>query len=281
LGVALFGAALLLAFRLALFGHLLPLSVSAKPALLANGFAYVRDALLSPRACLLTVSLVAALRWGGARVRVLVLASAAHVAALLLAGGDWMPGRRLFAPLVPVLALTIALGSVRWGLRRPRTSSAVLLALLLSSVYELAPELARVRGAAQLQRTRLPELARLVCTARPPVVAVDVGALGVACPEQTFVDLGGLTDNELAHAHGAHLDKRISAAWLARKRPGLLLLHSRDRPKIDGARRVRWFAGYPIERRVLGFAFVQAGYEVQQVYEYADDYFYVLLTPRR
>src|SRR5690606_23346679 len=152
---------------------------------------------------------------------------------------------------------------------------------LLASLYEVGPELARARAAGLSQRERGAQLAALVCRADGPVAAIDIGALGSACRDHTFIDLGGLTEREVAYAPGGHLDKRISEAWLARRAPGLILLHSRERPRVDAARRVRWFAGYPIERRVLGFSFVQHAYEVGDVFEYADNYYYLLLVPRR
>ena len=279
--IVLAGATLLVGFRLMLFGHVLPLSASAKPALLESGIAYVGRALLTPRALLVALGLGLALWSGRARAQVVVVALLVQAVAFALAGGDWMPGRRLFAPLVPLLALALGLSFARGSIARPRSGALLLLALAASSVFELAPELARVRAAGLRQRAQLPVLARAVCAERGPIATVDVGALGVACAEHAFVDLGGLTDPEIARAAGGHLDKRIGERTFAARAPGLILLHSRERPRIDQAGRVRWFAGYPIERRVLAFPSVQAGYRVRQVVEYADDYFYLLLVPRR
>jgi hypothetical protein len=99
------------------------------------------------------------------------------------------------------------------------------------------------------------------------------------CPAQSFVDLGGLTEPTIAYARGAHLDKHVDEAWLAKRSPGMVMLHSRERPRVDAQHNLRWFAGYPVERRVLGFAWMRA-YQVQEIFAYAPAYYYVLLVPR-
>lgn len=279
--VALAAGALVIVFRTTLFGHLLPMSVSAKPAVLGHGFRYLGAALLSPRGLLTALCLLVAALRGGREARLFVAALAGHALAVLLAGGDWMPGRRLFAPLGPLLALTLATGLARFSLRRPQSACALVSLWLLASLYELGPELVQARAAGIRQQERGALLAARVCGARGPIAAIDIGALGSACLDHTFIDLGGLTEPAVAYAPGGHLDKRVSEAWLAGRAPGLILLHSRERPRVDAAGRVRWFAGYPVERRVLGFGFVQRNYEVRDVFEYADDYFYLSLVPRR
>lgn len=261
------------------FGHWLPMTASAKPALLQHGVAYLVDALWSPRAALLALLLAIAAIEGKGTTRALVLALAVHAASVLLVGGDWMPGRRLFAPTVPMLALAIALGTRRLVARRPYLSLTVLMLLLASSARELASELTVVREAGARRERELPALAAHVCAARGPVALIDLGALSLACPAQSFVDLGGLTEPALAYARGAHLDKRVDEAWLAERAPGLVLLHSREPPLVDEQRRLRWFAGHPVERRVLSFAFMRA-YRVQRVFAYAPSYYYVSLVPR-
>ena len=190
-----------------------------------------------------------------------------------------MPGRRLFAPVIPALALAIALGLRKFCVRRPYVSLTFCGLLLGSSALELGSELPRVRSAGALQKQRILPLAERICGARGPVAMVDIGAVSLACPEQTFVDLGGLTEPQIAYARGAHLDKQIDEAWLRARAPGLLVLHSRELPRVDAAGNLRWFAGYPVERRVLGFGFVRA-YTVQQIFSYAPAYYYVFMVPR-
>jgi hypothetical protein len=109
-------------------------------------------------------------------------------------------------------------------------------------------------------------------------VALDVGALGDVT-DNPIVDLGGLTEPRIAYAPGGHLDKRVSSAWLRAQSPALIVLHSSERPRIDAAGHVRWFRGFPVERRVLEMDWVLRGYQVRDVIAYARDYYYVLLAP--
>ena len=277
--LALLGLVSVLGFRYLSFGHWLPMSASAKPALIGNGLAYLGATFAQPRVWVLLPLLCVALFRGGRSARTLVLALVVHAAAVVLVGGDWMPGRRLFAPLIPVLALALALGLRPLLLARPRLVWSACGLLLLVSALELFPELRAVRAAALTQRQRAPALAALVCRAKGPVAVVDLGVLGALCPAQTFIDLGGLTEPALAYARGAHLDKHVDAAWLRARAPGLVVLHSRDAPRVDRERRLRWFAGYPVERRVLSTALMR-DFRVQHVFAYAPRYFYVLLSPR-
>jgi hypothetical protein len=276
--VALVGGLALVLFRFVMFDHVLPLSAHAKPALLAHGAAYVGRAVASPRGVLVALALMVAWR-GSPRTRPLSVALLVHALALVVAGGDWMAGRRLFAPALPLLAWALAEGLARASLRS-LLSRVLVAGLLLASTFELAPELARARAAGLLARARIPELARVICRRPGSIAMVDIGALGMACPTHTFVDLGGLVEADVAYAHGVHLDKRITPAWLEARAPSTLVLHSRERPRIDDRGHIRWFAGYPVERRVLTFPFVLRRYTVEQVLEYAHDYYYVVLVLR-
>jgi hypothetical protein len=275
--VALLGLLTVLCFRQVLFDHLLPMTASAKPALLGNGVRYLGDTLARPRVWVLLPLWLLALVRGGRGVQMLCAALLVHALAVVLVGGDWMPGRRLFAPLVPVLALATALGTRGVWVRRPRWLLVVSLLLITTGVLELVPELLAVRAAGATRAARVPALARLVCNARGPVALVDLGVIGVSCPEQTFLDLGGLTEPKIAYARGGHLDKQLDPRWLRAQKPGLLVLHSQARPRVDARRQLRWFSGFPVERRVL--AVLGREFEVQAVVEYQPAYFYVVMRP--
>jgi arabinofuranosyltransferase len=277
--LGLLGVLTVAVFRYSLFEHWLPLSASAKPPLLGPGAEYVLTALLRPRSLVLVLLVGCALVRGGNACRVLVFALVVHAVAVLLVGGDWMPGRRLFAPVVPTLALALALGLRVFALRRPTLTLSLCAVLAITSVAELVPELTELRRAGARQKRQIPLLSALICRARGPVALIDLGAVSFFCPEQTFVDLGGLTEPVIAHARGAHLDKHIDETWLAERSPGLVMLHSRERPRVDSEHNLRWFAGYPVERRVLGFSWMR-NYRVQEIFAYAPAYYYVLLVPR-
>jgi hypothetical protein len=270
--LALAGALSVLAFRWLMFGHLLPMTASAKPASLANGMGYLVDVLREPRVLLLGL-LLPLVR--GRSARVLALALAAHAGAVVLAGGDWMPARRLFVPVVPALAFVLAQGLRRVFARRPRTSWGALALVSLVSARELASELPVVREAGERRLREAPRLARAICAASP-IALLDVGLIGALCPAAEIIDLAGLTSRAVAYARGGHLDKQIDEAWLRAQRPAALVLHSRERPRVDELGRLRWFAGYPVERRVLGFAFAR-DLRVHDVIAYAPSYYYVVL----
>lgn len=277
---ALLGVAALVVFRLWMFGDVLPLSAHAKPPLAGHGFAYLMAVLARPRALLIAGLLALSLRRGGRDAWWLTGALSVHGLALVLSGGDWMPGFRLIAPVVPTLALTLGFAVPRAALRaRFRTLLLVSLALAFG-LAELAVTLPTLREAGLRRAARLSPLVHAVCTAPGPVVLVDVGALGLACVDQALIDLGGLTDPHIAHARGGHLSKQVDGAWLRAQRPALIVLHSRERPRVDAAGHLRWFAGYPVERRLLGLAWVRADFAATEIHEYAPDYFYVLLRRR-
>ncbi|HEX5661418.1 MAG TPA: hypothetical protein VFX59_29715 [Polyangiales bacterium] len=265
------GVLALFAFRAVLFGHLLPMTLSAKPALLWNGVVYLGAALREPRGLLLALLLALSIARGGRVTRMLALAIAAHALAVVLAGGDWMPARRLFVPIVPALAFVIARGLRGW-----RYAPAALAFVVALGVREQIVELPAIREAGARRERLQDELARAVC--RPGTIAlIDVGLIGVLCPQQEILDLGGLTTPAVAYAPGGHLDKRIDEAWLHAQR-ATLVLHSRERPRMDEQGRLRWFAGYPVERRALSFA---RSLRVHEVFAYGPAYFYVVLEPPR
>jgi hypothetical protein len=145
--------------------------------------------------------------------------------------------------------------------------------------YELAGELREAHdGGFELLSTAR-ELSRALRGVSGPVVALDVGALAYLLPNDV-VDLGGLTEPRVAYAPGGHLDKHIDPVWLESTAPARIVLHSRERPRVDNAGQVRWYRGYPVERRVLGMRWVLTGYRVERVIQHTSDYFYLVLAPR-
>ena len=136
--------------RSAVFGRPAPLAVLAKPSDLAHGLVYAGAAALVLLVPLLAFAPVTLLRlrargplFGAAEAdaeagadetdagagadaqpprptigvaRVLVAAFVAHLVAVIVAGGDWMPYARLVVPVVP--SLVIAFAVVAWRRRR-------------------------------------------------------------------------------------------------------------------------------------------------------------------
>jgi hypothetical protein len=280
LACALGGPLTLLGFRWIMFGHLLPLSVHAKPALLTNGLGYLLESARKPAALLLLPWLALAFWQGGQRTRLACAGLAVHALALVLAGGDWMQGARLFVPLVPVACLVAAEAVVRSARRRRNLVWILAGATILLRAGAAWHEASLARVAGLLRERQLPRLLAAVARHADPVAALDIGALGYYS-EHSFVDLGGLVEPRVAYAPGGHVAKRIDSAWLAAMAPGVIVLHSRVEPRVDDAGHVRWFAGYPVERHVLALPWVLRDYRVTELVPYADDYFYLVLAPRR
>lgn len=275
--IVLASGLLLLSFRVLMFGHFMPMTAHAKPPLFAHGAAYVWHCASSVASLTLLPCLLAAWLVHAREERVLLFALVVHGCAVLLAGGDWMASARLFVPLIPV-ACTVAASGFELCLRRARCTLLCAFALLGVRVYAAGHELTRARASGLLRAQRLPALLSALEQARGPIALLDIGAIGYA-NDHTLIDLGGLTEPVIAYSAGGHVAKRIPSEWLKQRAPAAIVLHSAQRPRVDDAGFLRWFAGYPVERNVLGMPWVLRRYRVTNVIEYDRDYFYVLLAP--
>ncbi len=200
------------------WGRPAPLALMAKPGDVAHGLAY------AGAACVVTLTpiLVAApfaLR-ASPRALVIVLAALAHLGAIVLVGGDWMPYSRLMVPVLPTLAYAGVLTS---EVARPvATAARSLLALVLGAtlIARGGTEGRRV-GA---DRAALVGRARAALSGVRRVAALDVGWVGAAT-EAEIVDLAGLTDPEIAALPGGHTSKRVDSMFLLSREPDALLLY--------------------------------------------------------
>jgi hypothetical protein len=271
------GVASVLMFRRLTFGHFLPLSAFAKPAALGNGVQYLFACLRSPAAVGLALLLLFAPFSNRTADRVWLFCLALHALAVACAGGDWMAGARLFVPLIPIACLVAAVAWER--LARRRRILALGLALVLITVRALSAyvETSAARASGELREQRLPALLSALGDVGEPIAMLDIGAVGYRTGK-TLIDLGGLTEAEIAYAAGGHIAKRIDSAWLRARAPQTLVLHSRLAPRVDEAGHVRWFAGYAVERHVLALPWVMHDYRVREVIAYDRDYFYLVLT---
>ena len=236
-GVALAGLQALLppiaagAIRIAVFGQAWPLAVLAKPSDAGHGLIYAARALIWSGAPALVIAPRIWLRLDP-RARVLLLAAAIHVLAVILAGGDWMPFFRLMAPILPSLLLAGAfiaeLASI-WA-TLVRCFAALLPSLVLLATPGSALRTARDVGG---HRSTLIQQARLALAGAKRVAALDVGWVG-ASTEAHVVDLAGITDPSIAVLAGGHTSKRLPAGFLATRDVDalVLLLAPGERPKI-------------------------------------------------
>lgn len=278
---AALGAASVVAFRVALFGSALPLSAAAKPPDLGHGLGYVGRALVVQLG--LGGPLVAwlAAREGDRFERLAALVVMVHLAAIALAGGDWMPGFRLLAPVLPLYAWLVA-GPIarRWSAKRARLAALLATACLALPAVDLALQLGPIRRAAEARETTGVELATWLGSHAERVALVDVGFLALRSGVEV-VDLGGITDPRIGRLPGGHLDKRVDPAQLRARDPDVIVLHSSAPPRVDAEGRLVALWGYPVEQRVARMAWVQTEMRVERVVPYTPSYYYVVLARRR
>ena len=265
----------LIAFRLAMFGDPLPLSFYAKPGELIEGLRYVGRGLFLTTGFVGIVFGVMAVHRGRSRADAAVVA--AHLVAVGLAGGDWMPGARLLVPVLPIL-LAVALTGI--GRVRRKWVAVVCFALVaVIPAVDIFAQVPVVREAGTLRATTGRELADWLKSHGKRVALVDVGYLGFHSGLDV-VDLGGVTDPVVARRPGGHLDKDIDPGWLVTQDPDLIVLHSSRPPVVGPDGSLEAFAGYPVELCVATDPWVRAHFRVARVLRYHSDYWYVVLARR-
>jgi hypothetical protein len=221
---ALAGAVALVPFsacallRAAAWGRPAPLALMAKPSDVDHGLAYAGAACVVTLVPLLVLAPIA-LRRAPAAV-VVVAAAVAHVAAIIMVGGDWMPYARLMVPVIPSLAWAAARIAEH---AHPAATASRALVALSTGAWLLA------HGGTRGRRVG-PDRAALVAAAHARlggfsrVASLDVGWVGAAT-EAHVIDLAGVTDPVIAALPGGHTSKRIDATLLFEQRPDAVLLY--------------------------------------------------------
>lgn len=215
--------------RLAAFGRPAPLAALAKPSDLSHGLAYALAASLACLTPVLAFAPVALWRARGPALG-LALAGAVHAAAVVAAGGDWMPYARLVVPIAPSLVLAYVLSAPHaraWSNWLRPALALGLGAWLLATAAPAGRAVAADRAA--LVRAASPALA-----GAKKIACLDVGWVSAAT-EADVVDLAGLTDLEIAALPGGHTSKRVDVAMLLDRHADRVLLYV-DRPETEPAR---------------------------------------------
>src|SRR5512133_169500 len=262
--IAVMPALLVAALRWTYFGSTYPLSVVAKPSDVRLGFWYALEALCwcgplwlwlamrwPPLHTLLTraASVQAAGRdlgvEFGKQKNALALAAAivVHAIAVTLAGGDWMPGYRLFVPVMPAMLYVACCLNVR---RRSLLGVAMLLAL--SATLRVAFRLFPAGGRIVEQRQLLIRAADSAFANAKVVASPDVGWVGAAFTGP-IVDLAGVTDPSVAYLRGGHTSKQIQRQlFIARAVDHVVVLLAPNSPMASPwtdssfARKIDWRA---------------------------------------
>jgi hypothetical protein len=194
--------------RSTIFGQALPLSAVAKPADTVLGLRYALGGLVFCGPGWLLIGWRAYYKTSPL-TRASVLAFAAHLFALVQAGGDWMPFYRLFVPVLPSLVLA--------GAELAERSSKLRVALRLVPVLGGAWLLGSTHGRSASQvwthRAAVIDAARPVLAGARSVAALDVGWVGAATAAN-IVDLAGVTDPSIARLRGSHTTKRLPEGLL-------------------------------------------------------------------
>ena len=203
--------------RWIVWGRPAPLAVLAKPSDVAHGLAYAGAASVVALTPILVLAPMAIARCRVAAA--IVAAGAAHLAAIVAVGGDWMPYARLMAPVAPTLVYAGVLLSEKAHPVATGVRSACALALgtfLIAHGGTRGREVGADRAALMARARPILADARRVC-------GLDVGWMG-AVTEAEITDLAGLTDPQVAALPGGHTSKRVDAMFVLSRAPDLLLL---------------------------------------------------------
>ncbi len=285
LGLAILGALSVMGFRMALFGSALPLAWDAKPGEFDRGFFYVLRALIVCTGLFSGVVLAIAAARKSRILRALSIALSLHLAAVLLVGGDWMPGFRLLAPIIPSYALLAGLGGARalalWRGERKRVAMLLLVCAIGVPAVDALVQVPRARDAGRTREAVGHELARSIAelAGTTPVALVDVGFLPWIGGFRTL-DLGGITDPAIGRLSGAHLAKPISPELLSVRGVSVIVLRSFVAPRIGPNDELTWMSAEPVEERLARAPWVHEHFRVAQVVAWSDSYFYVIMVRR-
>lgn len=275
--LALLGLA---AIRWAAFGSALPLSASAKPSDLGHGASYaVRVVFYGTALSAIPLAIHAAR--GSRRMRVLGVALLVHLVAITIAGGDWMPGVRLFVPAQPLLAWMVGVGVADLTRLRPGrgTLTAAIGLLLVPPLALTAIETWRADDAGEAREGEGRALASHLDAHAHRVALVDIGFLSYVTSIEP-VDLAGITDPSIGRLPGGHVDKPVTGAMLVERGVDAIVLHSSTEPTTDEDGHLTSLGGHPLERRLAMDENVRSAFAVTRVLPYAEGYFYVVLERR-
>lgn len=256
-------------WRIVMFGTPIPLSAMAKGGSLSNGITYALSGLL-----LMSMGGGAYLAWRARKRRAarwVGLALLLHLVVVVVAGGDWMPGHRLLMPLLPAFALLVG-----WGCTAYRRAPMVLVPTFVLAAALSAITLHDAHEAGLQREARGPAIAEAIEAG--PVALLDAGFLGWQSGLEV-VDLGGITDPNVARMPGNHVDRMIDVAYLEARAPAAFVLHSATEPTIGGGELANFF-GYPTESRLVRLAWFTRSYEPVEVHPYGQGYWYVRFERR-
>jgi len=260
------------ALRWHYFRRLVPLAFYAKPSDFGHGLQYALGAFAFTGLPWLCLALPREFGRLPADAKPLWWACAAHFAALVLCGGDWMPLYRLAVPALPCAALFAAQLAGQASRRATGCRACVAVAGSLVLLWGLG-RAARQVGA---EREALIAEARSALSRDARIASVDVGWIGAAT-DADVIDLAGVTDAEVAFFPGGHTSKRIPRAWLLARAPSAIVLLIARGATADASTPIGELAlARAVEARVAEL--VAGSYRVRETLALGDQT-YVVLEP--
>jgi arabinofuranosyltransferase len=269
--LALFGAIVgaHLLWRWSYYGDLVPATYYAKtgdllPRLKA-GLYYLVEFLIGP-GVFLAVAYLLALRQRNRKLGYLLWLCGGYAAVIVWEGGDWMPGLRFWAPILPFLYLILAdvLINSYHRLRTPTKTQRRLLNWLaiglLGGLYlALAAGHTAITWLYTSMRARGYEQAHYALATwlqenTPPdasVALMDIGIVGYYS-QLRIIDLIGLTEGTIAHTPGAFQEKVYDPAYVVDQEPAYIILVSTDGDLVPD---------FAIDRRIYESPVFQANYQ--------------------
>jgi hypothetical protein len=226
-GIALGPFAACALVRVVVWDRPAPLALLAKPSDLAHGLPYAGAACVVAVVPLLVLAPFA-LRRSPAGLA-LALAGVTHVAAMAVAGGDWMPYARLIVPVVPSLAWAAVLAAPH---AHPMATAGRSVGAIAWGLLQIARGGTDGRHAGA-DRVALIEATRPALVGCKMVAAEDIGWVSAAT-EADILDLGGVTDPAIAALPGGHTSKRVDGILLLDRGADALLLYAPSGLPPDG-----------------------------------------------
>ena len=185
------------------------------------------------------------------KYRIVGLLVLVNFIAVILEGGDWMPGWRFWLSGLPFLYLTITLIAPRlvgWiAPRRIRTLAWPFTILLFLTFGLLLTFIDRFgfRGVLNPTKETRPvysSIARLLAEHSEPettTALMDVGRVAYESNRPT-IDISGLTDRFIAHSPGGFLNKSYPVEYILRRNPTYVFI----RPQFSIDRRIASDSGF-------------------------------------
>jgi hypothetical protein len=242
----------LCAFRLAVYGALVPNTFHAKPPDPPAGLLYLRSFWIYGLGVVGPLAALPALRRGGLALG-LALTCGLMIAGTVWSGGDWMTGFRRFT--VPALGIFVLIGVGTALAATPwRAAAAACVAAILAAHAFTATTVVR-RSFSHHAWARLAELAE-GSAGVSQVALVDIGVFGWRF-SGSILDLVGLTDAHIGRLPGMHGRKEWDEAYFRQRHPDLVLVvgsGSWERPLGDE------FLVRPFELGVLRSIVAHGGY---------------------